>query len=44
MITKIQAARMATQADIPVHIVNGSDPTVLYDLFEGKQIGTVFPV
>ena len=44
MITKIQAARMATQANIPVHIVNGSDPTVLYDLFEGKQIGTVFPV
>ncbi len=44
MITKIQAARIATQANIPVHIVNGSDPNVLYDLFEGKQVGTVFPV
>ena len=44
MITKIQAARLATSAKIPVHIINGADPTVLYDLFDGKRIGTVFPV
>ena len=43
MITKIQAARIATEAGIPVHIINGADPTILYDLFDGKNIGTVFP-
>lgn len=43
MITKVQAARIATEAGIPVHIVNGSNPAVLYELMDGKQVGTLFP-
>jgi len=42
MITKIHAAQIATQAGIPVHILNGADPNILYDLFDGKSVGTVF--
>ncbi len=42
MITKIHAAQLATEAGIPVHIVNGSDPSVLYELMDGKQLGTLF--
>lgn len=44
MITKLHAARIATEAGIPVHIINGADPNILYDLFDGKAIGTVFTV
>lgn len=42
MITKIHAAEIATEAGIPVHILNGADPNILYDLFDGKAVGTVF--
>lgn len=42
MITKIHAAQIATEAGIPVYIANGADPNVLYDLADGKQVGTVF--
>ncbi len=42
MITKIHAARIATEAGIPVYICNGADPNILYDLCDGKQVGTVF--
>ena len=42
MITKITAAKMATEAGCDVIIANGSDPHVLYDIIEGEVIGTVF--
>ena len=42
MLTKIYAAQIATSAGIDMAIVNGADPAVLYDLFEGKEVGTHF--
>lgn len=43
MITKLHAADYATKRGCDVYVVNGSDPDVLYDVFEGKNIGTLFP-
>lgn len=42
MITKIYAAKEATANGIDLLIANGSDPDVLYDILDGKQIGTLF--
>ena len=42
MATKIQAADIALAAGIPMIIANGARPDVLYEIFEGKQVGTVF--
>ena len=42
MVTKLQAAKTATSAGIEVCIMNGSDPENLYDLLDGKEIGTHF--
>lgn len=42
MITKIKAAEIASSAGIDTVIMNGKTPEKLYDLFEGKQIGTRF--
>lgn len=42
MATKINAARIATQAGIDMVIMNGDDPEKLYDLFEDKSVGTLF--
>lgn len=42
MITKIHAADIAVAAGINMAIINGSDPSLLYDLFDGKQVGTHF--
>ncbi len=42
MATKIEAAEIASQAGIDTVIMNGKKPEKLYDLFEGKQIGTRF--
>ena len=44
MATKLLAARMVVQAGIPMFILNGKEPTILYQLMEGKQIGTYFSV
>ncbi len=40
--TKIAAARIATSAGIPVVITNGSKPTDIYKILDGKDIGTLF--
>ena len=40
--TKITAAKIATNAGIDMVIMNGRDPEKLYDLFEDKEIGTLF--
>lgn len=42
MATKIKAAEIASTAGIDTVIMNGKAPEKLYDLFEGKQIGTRF--
>lgn len=42
MITKIHAAQIAEKAGIDMLIANGSDPDILYDMFEDKQVGTLF--
>ena len=42
MSTKITAAKIATNAGIDIIIMNGKDPEKLYDLFENKEIGTLF--
>ena len=42
MITKINAAEIAMDAGFDMAIINGRNPNILYDLFDGKQVGTVF--
>ncbi len=42
MITKINAAEIAMNAGMDMAILNGRNPTVLYDFFDGKKVGTVF--
>ena len=42
MITKINAAQIATEAGFDMVIMNGSNPNLLYDLFEDKPVGTIF--
>ncbi|MDF2566773.1 MAG: glutamate 5-kinase [Oscillospiraceae bacterium] len=44
MITKIQAAEIATSAGIQVVIANGSNDDILYDLMDGTQVGTKFSI
>ena len=42
MATKLRAASMVCAADIPMLIVNGENPDILYDIFDGKELGTYF--
>ena len=42
MITKINAAEIASSNGIPMLIINGENPLVLYDILDGKHIGTYF--
>ena len=42
MITKIQASEFATSKGIECVIMNGENPKRLYDLMEGKAVGTRF--
>ncbi len=42
MITKINAAEIAMNAGFDMAILNGRNPDVLYDIFDGKNVGTVF--
>lgn len=42
LITKLHAAKIATEAGISMFIVNGNDPQILYPLCEGEKIGTFF--
>lgn len=42
MITKINAAEIAMDAGFDMAIINGRNPDILYDLFDGKQVGTIF--
>lgn len=42
MITKLQAAEIATMSGIPMYITNGSDPDVLSRIISGEHVGTYF--
>ena len=42
MKTKLQAAKICTEAGCDMVILNGAEPTLLYDLFEGADVGTRF--
>ena len=42
MKAKIDAARIAAREGIPCMIVNGASPEILYDVTEGKTVGTYF--
>ncbi|MBQ7639048.1 MAG: glutamate 5-kinase [Clostridia bacterium] len=42
MATKIEAAKIATAEGVDMVIANGRNPDVLYDILEGKQVGTKF--
>ena len=42
MLTKIMAAKIATENGIPMIILNGENPRILYDILDGKHVGTYF--
>ena len=42
MIAKLTAAKLATEAGIPMFILNGHDPEILYTLLDGGHVGTYF--
>lgn len=42
MVTKLDAAKIAVGAGIDTFIINGSDPTDIYKLMDGRSIGTHF--
>ena len=42
MATKLKAAQIATEAGVDMVITNGEIPEKLYDLFDGKPVGTRF--
>jgi glutamate 5-kinase len=42
MEAKLTAAKMVTDNGIPMFIMNGHDPEILYDLLDGKHVGTYF--
>ncbi len=42
MVTKLRAAQMAMDAGMQMVIANGETPALLYDIVEGKAVGTRF--
>ena len=42
MMTKLRAAQRVTEAGIDMVIANGDDPMLLYDIVDGKPVGTLF--
>jgi glutamate 5-kinase len=42
MEAKLTAAKMVTDRGIPMFIMNGHDPEILYELLDGKKVGTYF--
>ena len=42
MIAKLNAAKIVTESGIPMFILNGKDPEILYELLDGAHIGTYF--
>ena len=42
MATKLTAAKRATMAGCNMILANGDNPSILMDITEGKEIGTLF--
>ena len=42
MITKLQAAKICLNCGCDMVIANGNNPANLYDILDGKQVGTTF--
>ncbi len=42
MQAKLTAAKMVTENSIPMFIMNGEDPEILYKLLDGEHVGTYF--
>ena len=42
MQTKLHAAELCKEAGCDMCIVNGADPEILYDIMDGKSVGTLF--
>ena len=42
MATKIGAAELWMDANIPMLVANGDKQGLLYDIVDGKQVGTLF--
>ena len=42
MVTKLQAAKICMSCGCDMVIANGSNPTNLYDILDGKSVGTTF--
>ena len=42
MSTKIKAAKLANSHGIDMMIANGKNPDILYDIVDGKKVGTRF--
>ena len=42
MATKLQAAQICMDCGCDMIITNGNNPTALYDILEGKLVGTTF--
>jgi glutamate 5-kinase len=42
MVTKIAAANLCNKEGIDVVIASGENPSIIFDIFEGKEIGTLF--
>jgi glutamate 5-kinase len=44
MTAKLKAAKIAVDAGVPMFIMNGENPEILYTLLDGGVVGTYFPV
>jgi glutamate 5-kinase len=42
MVTKLRAAEICLACGCDMVIANGHNPELLYDILEGKQVGTKF--
>ena len=42
MLTKVHACRLAAEKGINAVIVNGQDPRIVFDIIDGKDVGTLF--
>ena len=42
MATKLESARYVTERGIAMIILNGANPEILYDVFDGDFVGTYF--
>ena len=44
MTAKLKAAKISTDAGVPMFIMNGENPAILYTLLDGGVVGTYFPI